>query len=415
MFAYVSLTDVNTMNSEREEVMKRQTIVHLLIFLLVAGLLLVACTPDVPEEVQPEEETAVEEPTEEPMAEEPTEEAMTEEPTEEAMTEEPTEEATAEEVYMAMVMHQAIPYTAQIQAGWEAFCESQDDLVCDYAVPDSVDPQTQIGMFESFVSKGAQGIVTNCVPADVWVEPVKAARERGILVNSVDVACLPESEFNVQVGPLYFSQGQVFAKGFFDELEAKGVTEGTVVFGYCAPGYQSQEDRMATLLAECEERGTYECVGNLDSGHNTDLNYSFWENATIRYADAVAFAGTCAFDGPNLMKLKQLTGADWEIGTYDLEPETLEGLQSGEIMIAIGNNPFLNGYVAGQLLYEHLKSGEPLTEAGLIDTPPELVTSRNVDEFLALEGDPELRLQYTQQVIEEMFPNLDEAIVPLPY
>jgi ABC-type sugar transport system substrate-binding protein len=404
------------MKSEREEVMKRQTIVHLLILLLVAGLLLAACTPAVPEEAQPEEETAVEEATEEPMeeaTEEPTAEPM-EEATE-APVEEATEETMAEEIYMAMVMHQAIPYTAQIQAGWEAFCESQDNLVCDYAVPDSVDPQTQIGMFESFVSKGAQGIVTNCVPADVWVEPVKAARERGILVNSVDVACLPESEFNVQVGPLYFTQGQVFAKGFFDELEAKGITEGTVVFGYCAPGYQSQEDRMATLLAECEDRGTYECVGNLDSGHNTDLNYSFWENATVRYGDAVAFAGTCAFDGPNLMKLKQLTGADWEIGTYDLEPETLEGLQSGDIMIAIGNNPFLNGYVAGQLLYEHLKSGEPLPEAGLIDTPPELVTSRNVDEFLALEEDPELRLEHTQQVIEEMFPDLDAAIEPLPY
>jgi ABC-type sugar transport system substrate-binding protein len=314
-----------------------------------------------------------------------------------------------------MVMHQAIPYTAQIQAGWDAFCASKDDLVCDYAVPDSVDPQTQIGMFESFVSKGAQGIVTNCTPADVWVEPVKAAREQGILVNSVDVACLPESEFNVQVGPLYFTQGQVFAKGFFDELEAKGITEGTVVFGYCAPGYQSQEDRMATLLAECEERGTYECVGNLDSGHNTDLNYNFWENATIRYADAVAFAGTCAFDGPNLMKLKRLTGADWEIGTYDLEPETLEGLESGEIMIAIGNNPFLNGYIAGQVLYEYLKSGESLPEAGLIDTPPELVTSRNVSDFLALEEDPELRLEHTQQVVEEQYPDFSEAIVPLPY
>ncbi len=384
---------------------------------LMALLLLAACAPAAPaeEEAAPAEEEAA--PAEEEAA--PAEEEAAPAEEEAAPAEEEAapaeEEAAAEEIYVAMVMHQAIPYVAQIQAGWDAFCAQHDDVVCDYAVPDKVDPETQIGMFEAFVSKGAQGIVTNCVPADVWVEPVKAARAQGILVNSVDVACLKESTFNVQVGPLYRTQGELFAEEFFNALEAKGITEGKVVFGYCAPGYQSQEDRMATLLEECESRGTYECIGNLDSGHNTDLNYSFWESATVQYSDAVAFAGTCAFDGPNLMKLKRLTGGTWEIGTYDLEPETLEGLQSGDIMIAIGNNPFLNGFLAGELLYQHLKSGEPLPEGGLIDTPAEVVTSENVEEYLALEADPQARLEYTLQVIEEQFPDLDAAIEELPY
>jgi hypothetical protein len=172
---------------------------------------------------------------------------------------------------------------------------------------------------------------------------------------------------------------------------------------------------MATLLEECEARGTYECVGKLDSGHNTDLNYSFWESATVKYPDAVAFAGTCAFDGPNLMKLKQLTGGKWEIGTYDLEPETLEGLESGDIMIAIGNNPTLNGYLATDLLYRHLKDGTPLREAGLIDTPPELVTFENIKEFLEMQGDANKLLDFVLQTVDEQYTDIDATVVDLPY
>jgi ABC-type sugar transport system substrate-binding protein len=391
--------------------MKKRTLFLTLAVFMLLGILLAACAPAAAPEVE-EPEAEVEEPAD--VEEEPAVEEEAEPEATEAEAEATEAEAASEDVYLAMVMHQAIPYTAQIQAGWELFCESHDNVTCEYAVPDQINPETQIGMFESFISKGVQGIVTNCTPADLWVEPVKAARAQGILVNSVDVACVPESTFNVQVGPLYRTQGEQFAAAFFDELEAQGITEGQVVFGYCAPGYDSQENRMATLLEECEARGGYECVGNLDSGHNTDLNYAFWESATIQYADAVAFAGTCAFDGPNLMKIKQLTGGTWQIGTYDLEPETLEGLQSGDIMIAVGNNPVLNGYLAGELMYQSITSGEPLPEAGLIDTPAELVTSRNVEEFLARENDPAALEAFILEQVETNFSDLMATIQEMP-
>lgn len=381
--------------------MKKQ-FMFLVVFLVGASMLFAACAPaTAPAPAAPAAPAA---PTQAPAA-------PTQAPT--APTAAPAAKAS-EPIHLAMVMHQAIPYTAQIKAGFDAFCNSQTDAQCDYAVPDKIDPQAQISMFESFQSKGAQGIVVNCTPADVWVEPVKAARAQGILVNSVDVACLKDSKFNVQVGPLYFSQGQVFAKGFFDALASKNITSGQVVFGYCAPGYQSQEDRMATLLTECKARGTFECVGNLDSGHNTDLNYSFWESATVKYPQAVAFAGTCAFDGPNLMKLKQLTGAKWEIGTYDLEPETLEGLQNGQILVAMGNNPTLNGYLATRLLYEHLKNDKPLREAGLIDTVPELVTYQTIGDFMARSGDPQKMLEYVTKTANEQYSDIDAKVIDLP-
>ena len=320
----------------------------------------------------------------------------------------------AEKVFIAMAMHHNIPYVMQIKAGFEDFCASVDDVTCEFSAPNQIDPEQSIAMFQNFVTKGAKGVVVNCVPADTWVEPIKTAvEESGVLVNSVDVACLAESEFNTQVGPLYYPQAQVFSKAFFDMLAKKDVTSGKVIFGYCAPGYESQESRNRAFLEECEARGTYECIGSLDSGHAADLNYAFWENIYTKYPDMVAGAGACAFDGPNLFKLKQQVDGNFYIGTYDLEPETLDGLKAGDIIAAIGNNPHLNGFIAGKLLYEHVKSGEPLMKASVIDTAPEVVTSDDIDTFMTREASPEARLEFTMSLMDTIYTDLDSKLAPL--
>lgn len=347
-----------------------------------------------------------------PAAEEaPAEEAPAEEaPAEEA----PAAEEPAEKIYIAMAMHHNIPYVMQMKAGFDDFCATVDDVTCEFSAPNQIDPEQSIAMFQNFVTKGAQGVIVNCVPADVWVEPIKTAMdETGVLVASLDVACLDESGFNVQVGPLYYPQAQVFSKAFFDMMEKKGVTSGQVVFGMCAPGYESQESRNRAFLEECEARGGYECIGSLDSGHAADLNYSFWENINTQYPDAVAFAGSCAFDGPNLFKLKAQVGGDFWIGTYDLEPETLDGLKAGDILAAIGNNPHLNGFLAGKMLYEHVKSGEPLVTGGVISTTPEVVTFEDIDVFMEREASPEARLEFTMSLMNSVYTDIDSTIEDL--
>lgn len=324
----------------------------------------------------------------------------------------------AEKVFLAMVLHENIPYTMQIKTGFEDFCAlHEDDLKCEYSAPETVQPEQSIAMFQDFVTKGAQGVVVNCVPQDTWVQPIKQAiadNDGNLLVNSVDVNCLPESDFNVQVGPLYEPQGKEFAKAFFDALAAKGETAGQVVFGICAPGYPSQELRDSTFAEECEARGGYECIHHLDTGHAADLNYTFWENAVTKYPDAVAFAGACSFDGPNLFKLKQKIGADWYIGTYDLEPETLNGLQSGDIIVGIGNNPHLNGFLAGELMYNHIKDGTALAKGSVISTTSEIVTYETIGDFMAREESPEARLQYTLDLVESQYEDPDSSIQVLP-
>lgn len=377
----------------------------ILSLLVIVALVIAACQPA----PAPTAESAAEEPAaEEPAAEEPAaEEPVAEEPEEAPAEEEPA----AEKFLLGMVQHSSIPYTQQMRDGFEAACEDigEDKVTCEYAAPETINPEAAIGMFESQMQMGADAIILNAAPPEAWTEVVKTATDQGILVNALNNYPAPESGFGVFVWPGEVQMAEALGNEFFAQLKASGVESGKVVFGICAPGYIGQEQRADGWELACENNPEFECVGPLDTGHNVELDYAFWETTILQYPDAVGFAGNCAFDGPNLAKLKKLNGASWGIATFDLEPETLDELAAGTITVAMGANPYLNAYVATMLAYQHLVDGTPIPQ-GQIMTIPELVTSANVGEFLDRENDLDLKHEYIRNLFNENFADLDAMI-----
>jgi ABC-type sugar transport system substrate-binding protein len=367
----------------------------LLSVLLVLAMMLGACAPAA-EEAAPVEEEAMEE------------EVMEEEAMEEEVAE---EEVMEEKFFIGMVQHSSIPYTEQMKVGFDAACEDLP-IECEYNAPETINPETAIGMFESMVQKGADAVVLNPAPPEAWTEVIKEAVDAGVLVNTIDNVPAAESGFNVFVAPGTKATAVSLAESFFAELAAKGVTEGKIVWGICAPGYTGQELRADGWEEACANQTdtSFECVGPEDTGHSVELNYAFWETAILQHPDAVGFAGNCAFAGPNLCKLKKLNEADFGIASFDLEPETLECIEEGVVDAAMGINPWLNAYLATQLAYDHLVSGEPLATASQIDSGPELVTVANVADFLAREQDLDLKHSYHLDVIADGFTDLESLI-----
>jgi ribose transport system substrate-binding protein len=362
--------------------MRRKLFIVLALLALVV-LAIAACQP-----AAPEEEAAEEEPAGEEMA---------------------GEEAD-DEIFIGMVQHSSIPFTQQMRAGFDAACEDFP-IECEYNAPETVNPETAIGMFEAMVQKGADAIVLNAAPPEAWETVVGDAVEQGVLVNAIDNFPPAETGFGVFVSPSNEATAYALANEFFDQLRSQGMESGEVVWGICAPGYVGQEERADGWQRACDDQDDFTCVGRLDTGHNVELDYAFWETTVLQYPDAVGFAGNCAFDGPNLARLKIETGGDWGIATFDLEPETLVGIQDGTITVAMGINPWLNAYLATRLAYEHLVSGEPISQ-GQIDSGPELVTADNVDAFLEREDDLELKHDWHLDLIDEMFSDLDSLIQP---
>ena len=367
----------------------KQRFLVLLSLVAVFGLLFAACAPAQPAQPSP----AVEE----------------EEPAEAVEAEE--EEAPAEGFFIGHVQHSSIPYTQQMRYGFEAACEDLG-VECEYNAPETINPEVAIGMFEAMMQKGADAIILNAAPPEAWGEVVKTATDEGILVNALNNYPDPEvSGFGVFVWPGEVQMAYALANEFFAQLKSQGVEGGQIVWGICAPGYVGQEQRADGWEMACSEQSDFECIGPLDTGHSVELDYGFWETTILQYPDAVGYAGNCAFDGPNLAKLKVLNDADWGIATFDLEPETLDAIADGQITAAMGANPYLNAYIATKLAYDHLVSGEPIKQ-GQIQTLPELVTAENVEEFLAREDDLALKHEFTRDLVEAEFADLEALVGP---
>ncbi len=318
--------------------------------------------------------------------------------------------AAGDEIFIGMVQHSSIPFTQQMRDGFDAACADLG-IQCEYNAPETINPETAIGMFDSIVTKGADAIVLNAAPPEAWERVVKEATDAGVLVNAINNYPPPASGFGVFFWPAETPSAKALAETFFDQLRASGVEGGQIVWGICAPGYVGQEQRANGWEQACAEQSDFECVGPLDTGHSVELDYAFWETTVLQYPDAVGFAGNCAFDGPNLAKLKDSSGGEWGIATFDLEPETLEGIQSGVVTVALGSNPWLNAYLATKHAHDSLLSGEPVTQ-GQVDPGPELVTPDNVTEFLERENDSELKHQFHLDLIEQQFSDINALVGP---
>jgi ABC-type sugar transport system substrate-binding protein len=307
-----------------------------------------------------------------------------------------------------MVQHSSIPFTQQMRDGFDAACADLG-AQCEYNAPETINPETAIGMFDAMVTKGADAIVLNAAPPDAWGKPVSEATAAGVMVNAINNYPPVDSGFSVFFWPAEVPSAKALADTFFEQLRASGVEGGQIVFGICAPGYVGQEQRADGWEQACAAQSDFECIGPLDTGHNVELDYAFWETTVLQYPDAVGFAGNCAFDGPNLARLKASTGGDWGIATFDLEPETLQGIADGVVTVAIGSNPWLNAYLATLHAYQHVSSGETSPQ-GQIDPGPELVTPDNVTAFLERENDKELKHEFHLQLIQEQFSDLNSMI-----
>lgn len=72
-----------------------------------------------------------------------------------------------------------------------------------------------------------------------------------------------------------------------------------------------------------------------------------------------------------------------EVGTVDISTNVLESVKSGELLYAVDQQPYLQGYYGVLQAYQWLKYG--LRPASAIDSGPLLVTQDNVDRVLEVQ------------------------------
>jgi ABC-type sugar transport system substrate-binding protein len=354
-----------------------------LVCVLTLSILLAGCQPASPETPPPAAEEVV----------------ATEKPAEAA-------EAPAQKPFFGFVMHNfETEFTVEIKTGAEAAC-AEMNVDCEVTGPAKFDPPTAIGMFESLLSKNPSGIALVPNPQDPWKPILNQYAEEAkiIMVANGDAPGTPRQA--------YFGADELaFGKALAQAVIDAGLTEGKVIIGSCYPPalpLQLRDQGVREVFAAYPGINVLE---TFDSTAEQTTNYAFWENIVTAHPDIAAGIGLCTFEGPTFADLMPKLDFDFVAVTADLIPETLDAIQKGHVDAAIGQHPYLQGYLPMYTMADHVLNGTPLPN-GQVLLPAEIVTKDNLNEVLERQTDPQVASEWYQTFLEEHLSNILANVAP---
>ncbi|MCA9906867.1 MAG: substrate-binding domain-containing protein, partial [Anaerolineae bacterium] len=266
------------------------------------------------------------------------------------------------------------------------------DLV--FTGPPAVDHPAQIAQFDALLETDLDGIVFIAGDPSVWEEPVQRAHEKGIVVLTAD-ADAPNTErdafFGVDAQGLGLLLGQ--------QTRALTGDSGKIVLGECVIGPEPHVLREAGVR-EAYDGAAVEFVGPYETVCDSTQNFTNWQNAFTANQDAAALIGLTAVETPSLGRLKQETGGDFVVGSFDPGAEGLRQMMDGAIDVTVGQNPYLAGYLPVQAIARHVRDGLEINP-GVNLYPGELILPEDAEGLIEREGGGQPRVDWYRSFIDE--------------
>jgi len=318
--------------------------------------------------------------------------------------------ASPSAVEIGFVLHGLNEFTQIIKQGAQDAATAQEVNV-DVVGPAGFVATDAIAMFEGLTQRRVSGLIVVPMPGEVWLTPIRQATEAGIPVVTANVQS-SGSAASTWFGQDERASGVILAQELRKALVAQGKTEGQIVVGICAPGVGVLEERYQGFKQGMQ--GTkFEVTDHFDVNTENTANYTAWESLAGAHPEVVAMVGLCSMDLPNLAKLKQRTNGDWLVGGYDLGRETLDAIRAGTIHVALGQHPYLQGYLPVIALARHVRDKQPLPK-GWIDVGTEVITGANVESIYQRETDHAAQTKWYADYVARHFDDLSAVARPLP-
>lgn len=359
----------------------------LLVLFLILAFVLQGCQQATPAPVTTEQT-----PVEQPVVQQPTT---------------PAEPAPAEKKpFFGYVMHNfETEFTVEIKTGAEAACKDLD-VDCEVTGPAKFDPPTAIQMFEGLLAKNPSGMALVPNPQDPW-KPILNQYADEAKIIAVANGDAPGTPRQLYVGADEVAFGKALAQAVIDA----GVTEGKVIIGSCYPPalpLQLRDQGAREVFAAYPD---IQVMDTYDSTAEQTTNYAFWENTVTANPDITAGIGLCTFEGPTFASLMPKLDFDFVTVTADLIPETLEAIRKGDVTAAIGQHPFLQGYLPIYFMARYAMDGTPMPQ-GQVLLPAEIVTADNLDVVVERQTDPDVSYKWYQAFLEENLESIEANVVP---
>jgi simple sugar transport system substrate-binding protein len=299
----------------------------------------------------------------------PEPEAVEEGPTE-AVVVQPTEETqvTQSDLVFGMAVHS----NPAEDAFWGVVERGAKDAADTYGLTlksgGSSDPAEQAQLVETYIADNVDGIFVSLANPDALKDAVVKAVDAGIPVITINsgVDVYKELGALTHVGQTEFVAGQ----GAGEEFNAAGATSVLCVIHEEANiGLEQRCDGLAdTFTGEMERfnvatTGVRDVAGTVSAIQNKLTGGGFDGVLTLNPVIAMAARDAIAAGGGGEL-----------LATFDLSPDVLQAIEDGEVMFAIDQQQYLQGYLPVVLLYLYdtnlntVGGGLPvLTGPGIVD------------------------------------------------
>ncbi len=290
---------------------------------------------------------------------------------------EPTSESTGggggESGYtFAMITHETPGDTFwdRIRAGAEQAAKDTGSTLKYSADPEA---SKQAVLIQNAIDSKVDGIATTLVTPDALIPTVKKAVAAGIPVDSFNSG----TNFYQQAGALaHFSSDEKLA-GQQAGAKAKAAGATKILCTIQQTGSVALEDRCAGVKAAFPNTENIQVNGADDSAVTSAIQAKLAQDKDINWI--ITLGAKQAVDA---IKARDAVGSETKIGTFDLNKEAAEAVQSGNLQFCIDQQPYLQGYLAVTQLYLYKKNGNILGGGQPSLTGPSFVDKTNVDAIL---------------------------------
>jgi simple sugar transport system substrate-binding protein len=256
----------------------------------------------------------------------------------------------------------------------------QTGVAVSYRAPDTYDLPRMRRLIDEAISARLDGLIVSLPDVQALAAPIRRAERAGIPVVSINSG----SDRFRDLGILAHVGQPEYRAGFESgrRMAAAGVDDGLCV---------NQEQGNAGLDQRCRGFGAGMRRGGATASElavdlqDTDQTQRRIAQAVQdRGADGVLTLGAAAAL-PALEAVRVTSsGRRVRLATFDLSPEVLEAVRDREIMFAVDQQPYLQGYLPVVLLAERSRHLLMPARGELIPTGPDFITRETADEVLTL-------------------------------
>jgi simple sugar transport system substrate-binding protein len=269
------------------------------------------------------------------------------------------------------------PFWSVAANGVDAAAEDMGVEV-EYQAPETFDMVAMSELIDAAVASQPDGLVVSIPDADALGPSIEAAVDAGIPVISINSGSDVFADLGVlvHVGQTEFEAGQIAGERFAEE----GVQNAICI---------NQEVGNVALDLRCE--GFFEGLGQQGEVVPVDLNDPAGTTETVAGVlqqnpdlDGILTLGPTGAT-PTLEALNE-AGMLGEVtfATFDLSPEVLQAILDGDMLFAIDQAQYLQGYLPIVFLTKYLETGAiPLgREDRVVMTGPQIVTAETAEAVI---------------------------------